>query len=65
MANEMYEVWKEILDERRRQGFSATNVDLKVHQEQNENGETESMIDLKYDNGVTPDSDLPSTERSR
>ena len=31
MANEMYEVWMEILDERRRQTYSATNVNLKVH----------------------------------
>ena len=29
MANKMYEIWKEILEQRRT--FSSTNVDLKVH----------------------------------
>ena len=65
MANGLYEIWKVILEERRKQNFSATNVELKVHQDRNEAGDPDQMLDLKYDNGVTPETTLPSTERSR
>ena len=65
MANIMYEIWKEIIEERRKNNFSATNVELKVHQDRNEAGEPDQSLDLKYDNGITPDKDLPSSEKSR
>ena len=65
MANSLYKLWTDISGERARQKFNSTNVELKVHQMPIEDGEIEQMLDLKYDNALPADKDLPSHERSR
>ena len=66
MANSLYTLWKGIVEERDRKKFLSTNVELKVHQTNDDiTGETDQLLDLKYDNGITPDKELPSNERSR
>lgn len=42
----------------------STNLALKVHK-QIEGSQTDYLLDLKYDNSITPEKDLPSGERSR
>ena len=39
MASNMYDLWTKILAERERKNYSATNVDMKVHQPRVEQGE--------------------------
>ena len=65
MANSLYTIWKSIMDERTKQKFNSTNVELKVYQMPIEDGQVEQMLDLKHDNALPADKDLPSAERSR
>lgn len=60
MANKLYEVWSEIVTQRNSQKFSATNVELVVHKQ-----DDDQILDLKYDKNVTQFKDLPSSEKSR
>jgi len=60
----MYDIWKNISQERTKKKFLSTNVELKVHNS-TVNGEQDQMLDLKYDNSITPEKDLPSSEKSR
>lgn len=65
MANGLYSMWTKIMEERTKNGFLSTNVELKVHSQSLANGEIDQLLDLKYDNSPTPEKDLNSTERSR
>lgn len=65
MANGLYSIWSEIEAARAKQKFNATNVELKVHQQTEDNGEIDQILDLKYDNIITQYKDLPSAEKSR
>ena len=65
MANELYSLWEKIMEQRTKFGFNSTNVELKIHQQAMDSGEIDQMLDLKYDNSITPDKDLKSDERSR
>lgn len=65
MANQLYDLWTQILAERERQKFLSTNVELKVHKQSLEGGEVDELLDLKYDNSITPEKELPSAEKSR
>lgn len=60
----MYDIWRNISQERTKKKFLSTNVELKVHNS-TVNGEQDQMLDLKYDNSITPEKDLPSSEKSR
>jgi len=53
MANNMYSLWTKILEERQKKGYLSTNVELKVHQQKEDTGEVDEMLDLKYDNNIT------------
>jgi len=65
MANGLYDLWTQILAEREHQKFLSTNVELKVHKQQMDDGCVDELLDLKYDNSITPEKELPSAERSR
>lgn len=41
MANDLYDLWTEIFDLREHQKFAATNVELKVHKQVEDNGEVD------------------------
>ena len=66
MAASMYSLWTAILAERERKSYSSTNLNMRVHQPREENGEPiDQMIDLRYDNSITEESKLTGREKSR
>lgn len=64
MANSLYSLWTKIEEERKRTKFVSTNLAMKVHK-QVDGHQEDFLLDLKYDNSITPEKDLPSSERSR
>ena len=61
----MYALWTQIVDERTKQKYTSTSVELKVHNQAEPDGSNDQVLSLKHDCQTTPHKELPSSEKSR
>ena len=69
MANAMYDTWKEIIEIRKKNEFNASNVNLKIYEQKQEDNTVDYLFDI---NPVPLDKEfkndgkkLPGSEKSR